>query len=43
LAWRSFRRRFTGLRETFEELREDTVWIGEWMKKDEGEGMKDEG
>ncbi len=36
LAWRSFRRRFTGLRETLEELREDAVWIGEWMKKDEG-------
>ena len=36
LAWRTFRRRFTGLEETLEELREDAVWIGEWMKKDEG-------
>jgi hypothetical protein len=33
LACRSFHRRFTGLRETLEELREDAVWIGEWMKK----------
>jgi len=36
LAWRSFRRRFTGLRETLEELREDAVWMGEWARgKDE--------
>ncbi|MBN1396239.1 MAG: phage holin family protein [Pirellulales bacterium] len=26
-AWRRFRRRFTGLRETLEELREDLVWL----------------
>lgn len=36
LAWRTFRRRFTGLEETLEELREDAAWVGEWMKKDEG-------
>jgi len=36
LAWQSFRRRFTGLRETLEELREDAVWIREWTRgKDE--------
>jgi hypothetical protein len=39
LAWRAFGRRFTGLQETLEELREDAVWIGEWMKKKD----KDEG
>jgi hypothetical protein len=33
LAWRTFRRRFTGLQETLEELREDALWIEEWMKK----------
>ncbi len=32
-AWRTFRRRFLGLRETLEELREDAVWIEEWVKK----------
>ncbi len=32
LAWRVFRRRFTGLEETLEELREDAVWIEEWMR-----------
>jgi hypothetical protein len=26
----TFRRRFTGLRETIEELREDLVWLKEW-------------
>lgn len=29
LAWRRFSRRFTGLRETLEELREDMVWLRE--------------
>jgi hypothetical protein len=29
LAWRRFRRRFLGLQETLEELREDLVWLGE--------------
>lgn len=33
VAWRTFRRRFLGLRETLEELREDAVWIEEWVKK----------
>jgi hypothetical protein len=37
LAWRRFRRRFLGLQETLEELREDRVWIEDWLgKKDEG-------
>jgi hypothetical protein len=29
LAWRRFRRRFLGLRETLEELREDAIWMRE--------------
>jgi len=29
LAWRRFRRRFVGLQETLEELREDLVWLQE--------------
>jgi hypothetical protein len=29
LAWRRFRRRFVGLQETLEELREDLVWFQE--------------
>ena len=29
LAWRCFRRRFVGLRETLEELREDMLWFRE--------------
>ncbi len=27
LAWRRFRRRFTGLQETLEEIREDLLWL----------------
>jgi len=34
LAWRRFRRRYSGLEETLEELREDLVWLGEWMGKE---------
>ena len=30
LAWRRFRRDFTGLEETIAELREDVVWFEEW-------------
>jgi hypothetical protein len=33
LAWRRFRRRFTGLRETLDELREDQVWLDDWLGK----------
>jgi hypothetical protein len=29
LAWRRFRRRFVGLQETLEELREDLIWLRE--------------
>jgi hypothetical protein len=37
LAWRRFRRRFLGLRETLEELREDVVWLQEGGRgKEEG-------
>ena len=32
LAWRRFRRRMVGLRETLEELREDLVWLREKRK-----------
>jgi hypothetical protein len=30
LAWRGFRRRFTGMEESLDELREDIVWLNEW-------------
>ena len=33
LAWRRFRRRFLGMQETLEELREDLVWLKEWAGK----------
>jgi peptidoglycan biosynthesis protein MviN/MurJ (putative lipid II flippase) len=29
LAWRHFRRRFTGMQQTREEVREDLIWLGE--------------
>ncbi len=35
LAWRTFRRRFVGLQETLEELREDWVWLSDWMQSEE--------
>jgi len=42
LAWRRFRRRYSGLEETLEELREDLVWLGEWTGRetapDDGKG-----
>jgi uncharacterized membrane protein YqjE len=38
-AWRFFRRRFTVLRQTLEELREDLVWLREWCDKDENDKM----
>jgi hypothetical protein len=34
LAWRRFRRRFIGLQETLEELREDLVWLRETKVRD---------
>ncbi len=37
LAWRRFRRRFTGLEQSLAELREDVVWIREWMGEKAGE------
>ena len=37
LAWRRFRRRFVGLEQTIEELREDLVWLGEWTGRDVGD------
>jgi hypothetical protein len=30
LAWRRFRRRFLGLEQTLEELREDAAWLRQW-------------
>ena len=30
IAWRRFRRRFTGMEQTLEELREDLVWLEQW-------------
>jgi len=34
-AWRRFRRERFGLEETMEELREDLVWLEEWMGRDD--------
>jgi protein-S-isoprenylcysteine O-methyltransferase Ste14 len=31
LAWRGFRRRFMGIEQTLEELREDGVWLRQWL------------
>jgi hypothetical protein len=36
LAWGSFRRNFAGMQETLEELREDGVWIKDWLGKSDG-------
>ena len=35
LAYRRFRRHFVGLEQTLEELREDAVWLGEWLDRKE--------
>ena len=35
LAWRRFRLQFTGLEETIEELREDLVWLRDWVGQEE--------
>jgi hypothetical protein len=46
LAWRRFRRQFTGLEETLEELREDLVWLQEWSRggqREQGPSSRDEG
>ncbi|MBN2021860.1 MAG: phage holin family protein [Pirellulales bacterium] len=34
VAWRRFRRRFLGLEQTLEELREDLSWLGERFRRD---------
>lgn len=34
-AWRRFRRRFVGLEETLEELREDIVWLREKCRRED--------
>lgn len=33
-AWHHFRRRWVGLEQTFEELREDIAWFKEWASKE---------
>jgi hypothetical protein len=35
MAWRHFRRRFTGMQESLEELHEDAVWLKEWTGRNE--------
>ena len=42
-AYRRFRRRFVGLRQTLEELQEDLIWLREWTGKAEGGRRKAEG
>jgi hypothetical protein len=37
LAWRHFRRRFTGFEQSIGELREDLVWMEEQFKESDGE------
>ncbi len=32
-AWRCFRRGFAGIEQTLEELREDAVWLKQWLEK----------
>jgi len=36
LAWQRFRRRYCGLEETLEELREDAEWLREWTRGEAG-------
>jgi protein-S-isoprenylcysteine O-methyltransferase Ste14 len=39
LAWWTFRRRFTAMEETLEEIREDLIWLSEWTRRPEpGDG-----
>ena len=37
LGWRRFRRDFTGMEQTLDELREDVVWLREWAGRSEQE------
>jgi len=41
LGWRRFRRDFTGMEQTLEELREDIVWLQEWAGRSEEEPSGD--
>lgn len=41
LAWLRFRREFTGLEETLEELREDLVWLDEWRGEERREERRE--
>jgi uncharacterized membrane protein YqjE len=38
-AWLRFRRRFSALRQTREELAEDAVWLREWLQKRRASGQ----
>jgi uncharacterized membrane protein YqjE len=42
LAWWTFRRRFTALEETFEEIREDLIWLSEWTGQPPSETRTDD-
>lgn len=42
-AWRRCRADFVGLEETLEELREDAVWLGEWLGKAHSDGESESG
>jgi protein-S-isoprenylcysteine O-methyltransferase Ste14 len=42
LAWWTFRRRFTALEETLEEIREDLVWLSEWTGRASSEAETDD-
>ena len=35
LAYRRFRRQFTGLEQTIEEVREDLIWLRDWVGQEE--------
>ena len=39
IAWRRFRTRLVGLQESLEELREDAVWIREWLGDPAGDDL----
>jgi uncharacterized membrane protein YqjE len=42
LAWWTFRRRFTAMEETLEEIREDLVWLSEWTGRASSETETDD-
>ena len=40
LSWRRFSRRFVGLEQTLEELREDALWLQEWFGREDGKAAQ---